>query len=148
MLVPNPKWARWIKTSIVKHFDAVATANGVHFYLDDTHNDTATYDRFIELRVDGPIVTQFSKGYFRLTAGVNVLYSTDVETNYLDDAILSGLILESFSEICVYKYNDGDAYLGRMLPNDEIVINNFGIIKDTKIKTGSVEAVYEIFLEN
>ena len=131
MYTPDFKWSKWIKVSVVKHFDAMATANGVHFYIAGTGNDNAEYDRFIEFRLDGPIITQLSKGYFRLMVGVNILYSTDIETNYLDDVVLAGLIQEAFSEICVYKYGDGDAYLGRMLPS-EITTNNFGVVKDTK----------------
>jgi len=148
MFTVNPNWNKWILISVIKHFQVLATTNDWHFPIPGTISTNSIHDRFFELKLDGPKVTQLSRDYFRLLFGVNILYSTDIETNYQDDVIMSGLIAEAFSEICVYKWGDGDEYLGRFTPIKDTVVNNFGIVKDTRIKQGSIESVYEIYLEN
>jgi hypothetical protein len=148
MIVPNPNWYRWVLVAATKHFKAVADANGIYFHIQGTHRDTSSKDRYIEFHLDGPVITQLSRGQFHFEFGVTLLYSTDVTSNYQDDVILAGLLLESLSEICVLDNDDN--YIGRLLPVEgRSVTNNFGFISlDSKIKQGSVEALFEIDLEN
>jgi hypothetical protein len=124
----------------------MADANDIHFHIQGVHRETSIHDRYIEFHLDGPVITQPSRGQFHLEFGVTLLYSTDIESNYQDDVILAGLILESLSEICVYN---GATYIGRLLPVEgRSIVNNFGFISsEVPIKQGSVEAVYNIFLE-
>lgn len=123
----------------------MADENDIYFHMPMIPSFTAEQNEFIELRVDGPICTQLSRNYFRLLVGVNVLFSSDNETNYQSSSIFAGLIASYFSEICLL--DDDDIVVGRLLPNNDIVINDFGIVKNTKIKQGSIEAVYEIRLQ-
>lgn len=141
MIVPNPQWLKKITIGVAQHFKAFANFNGYHFYLHGSYNDNKEYDRIIELRIDGPIINQLSIDYFRLTFGIVVLFSTKIETNVYDNITIAGLISESFSEICVTD-------LGRLLPKGDLIINDFGIVKGTRVRGGSVESIYEIYLTN
>lgn len=143
MFTVNHLWYKWILRSITKHFKDMADNTGIYFHIGD--NFTAGQNAFIELKVDGPIISQLSRNYFRLLVGVRVFFSTDDNDNYQASAILSGLIASYFSEICLL--NDEDEVIGRLLPNEEMRVNDFGIVRDTKIKQGSVESVYEVRLQ-
>ena len=155
MDAPNKHWARWILASATKHFQTMASTNGIAFHIRGLLRKTASEDEFVEFYMEGPFIVQLSANYFRLTVGINVLYSVDITTDYHADMELVGKILESFTQICVYKYGDGvdddDTYLGRLAPvqgiTDKINVNTFGVKEsNVKVKMGSVEAEYEIYL--
>jgi len=148
MNTPNPEWVKRIFISAAKHFKLVANTNSIPFHLRGTTRDTSIHDEYIEFYMDEPHIQQISNNVFRIVVGINVIYSVDYSSNKYRPLDITGIILDAFSEICVYDSYDN--YLGRMLPLDSgITVNNFGDMDDkVKINSGSVEAVYEIYLPN
>lgn len=149
----NSKWPKWILISSMRHFKDVADANNIHFHIGGSPRFTAPHNRFVEFRMDGPITTQVSHNNFKLLVGISILYSTDVQSDYQDECKIAGLFAAAFTDICVFRYGDTDDFLGtltlRQTNSDGVKINSFGESSfDTKIRQGSIDALYEMYLRN
>jgi len=153
MYTVNPNWAKWILISAIKHFKEVADSNDIYFHIPNSHRDTSSQNRFVEFKMDGPIINQICRNEFKLLVGISILYSTDISDNYQDEVKIGGIFASSFTDICIYSWGDGDQFVGtlklRQTASDKLVINNFGEAhKDIRTKQGSIEGIYEIHLRN
>lgn len=141
-------WTRWIYASIAKHFAAVAEANDVYFYLAGKGDDTCA--EFLELTVTGPTTNQRNNGYYVLEVDVGVIYS--VYVSGYQAQVLSGLIEEAMTDICIYKYGDGpdddNTFLGILQIRSPIETDCFGQIKsDTRLIQGYVSASLQMTIK-
>ncbi len=145
----NENWPRWIYASASKIFKTMADAYPVHMFLEGTKRQTDTKSNFIEFRMQGPRITEISNGYYRLDLEINILYSIAISDDFHLPYKLAGKIIETMGDICVYRYNDGDALLGVLtLKRQPVLVNHFGQARaDTEVLQGTVEGSYVIFLE-
>jgi len=148
----NENWSRWIQISVLKVFQTMADDNGVHLFIEGQERKTQNYSEYIELRTDGPHIRELSKGYFKLDFEINVLFTCHMsKTTMYGPQILAGLIAQTLQSICVYRYGDGDTFLGVlqvvMDKNNSVRTNQFGKIRpDTDIVQGTVEGTYKMHL--
>jgi hypothetical protein len=71
----NPSWARWIAASLAVYYKATADLLKIKLLvegIDERESEKMEVDR-AELRVNGPMIRQESKGYFRLDVDSNIL---------------------------------------------------------------------------
>jgi len=96
-------WPRWILASIQKHFDD--RRDGLKLFVEGTYRNTSEDANFIELRVDGPSLTEISKDWWKIYVEVNILVQatmsdTDFHKIYTD----VGTVLAAFTNIELFKY--------------------------------------------
>ena len=141
-------WPRWIYASASKVFQTMADAYPIYFFLEGTKRRTDTKSNFIEFRMQGPRVTEISNGYYRLDVEINILYSIAISSDFHLPYKIAGKIVETMSDICVYKYNDGDALLGVLtLKRQPVVVAHFGQARpDTEVVQGTIEGSYTMHL--
>jgi len=148
----NPNWARWIQISVLEVFKAMADINNIHLFIEGQERETQDYTEYIELRTDGPHIRKLSKNYYKLDFEINVLFTCHMDsTTMYGPQILAGLIEQTMQNICVYRYGDGDAFLGElqivMDKNNSVRTNQFGKIRsDTDLVQGTVEGTYKMHL--
>ncbi len=149
---PHLNWPRWIFASASKHFQDAAGAYPIHMFIEGVDRLTHEETKWIEFRMTGPQTTQLNKNYFRLDVEINILWSVDIDaTDFHEPYRVSGMLVAAMSDICIYKYDDGDALLGTLQltqdKNNSVRANNFGQIRsDTKIVQGTVEGLYRMYL--
>lgn len=153
----NTNWARWIFASVSKHFDDRKGA--LPLYIEGQHRDTKDIKDFMELRMDGPFITELSRNYFRLFIEINVLVQSALDdTNYHRIHGNVGLVASIFTAIEIFKFgtgvDDDDTQLECMRliqdspSNERIQINHFGQIEpDIELIQSTVEGHYEMFLD-
>ena len=149
---------RWIFASICKHFDD-CKGDLALFIEGQYRNSGAPPKDFIELRVDGPYITELNKNYYKLTLDVNILVQSQMDdTNYhrIHDDV--GKVASMFKNINLYKFGtaltDTQEHFGclNLLQDtqrrDRIQINHFGQI-DPKVRLmqASIEGHYETHLQ-
>ncbi len=144
----NSNWPRWIYASASKIFQAMADAYPVHLFLEGTKRRTDTQSNFIEFRMQGPRITEISNNFFRLDVEINILYSVTIGTDFHLPYKLAGKIVETMGDICVYKWNDGDAFLSVLtLKRQPVIVSHFGQARaDTEIVQGTIEGSYVMHL--
>lgn len=148
---------RWIFASISKHF--FDRRNGVDFYIEGQHRDAKINKELIELRIDGPYVTEMSKDVYKYYTEVSVLIQTlKNDKDYHRIHTLTGMIAAAMTDINVYKFgkglqDDATQFVGCLqlvqdVPSRERVqINNFGQIEtSTPLMQASVEAHYKLII--
>ena len=154
----NINWPRWIFASICKHFDDCR--GDYDLFIEGQFRDAGAPDKdFLELRVDGPYITEINKNYYKLYVEVNVLIQSQMDnTNYhriYDDM---GKVASMFTTVNLYKYGTGSEdtqeHFGCLLllqdtqNRNRIQINNFGQVDPkTRLTQATVEGHYEITLQ-
>ena len=152
----NKHWPRWIMASISKHF--TANIQGLPLYIEGQHRNSNLPKDQLELRVDGPYMTEVSRKYWRLYIEVSVLVTSLLDnTNYHRLQTNFGLVATAFTDIDAYKLGTGvddtqEWFACLQLIQDDsrrerIQINNFGIIEaSSQLQQGSIEGHYEAFI--
>lgn len=152
------RWPRWFAASINKHFDA--RKGTVPLFIEGQHAHKNNEPEWVELRVDGPYLTEVSHHYWHIFYEVNVLVSAtinDVDMYNEEDVI--GQVLTMFTQaIQISKYGtdaiiDDGSVIGCLTRMDDIKkrrrtqVSRFGQIKpEVKLKQTVVEGHYEMFL--
>jgi len=152
----DTNWERWCKISIIKHFDDGKgdTKCFVEGFTRATQND----DDFFEVRIDGPELTQPTKGKWKLTFVVDILVVVKTGQDRYRINRLTGRITELFLDcIEVRRWGDGSeddqTVLGclKLVPhsgNEPVRVTHFGKVKpDTEILQASVEGTFEIKID-
>lgn len=143
-------WPRWIKASLSEHFDNV-TGSFVLF-VENMHREEQADQDAVELRVDGPYLTEVSKGYWKVFCEVSLLLQTTMSATdlYREDRTV-GVITKACSVgIQVFRYGNGvdddDSSLGCFhvvadaRGKERIQTNRFGQIKPSvKLLQSTVE---------
>ena len=154
----NKNWPRWIFASISQHF--TDEKQGLDLFIEGQHRDTRDKKDFLELRMDGPYITEISHNYFRIYIEVNVLVqSTKDQDSYHRIHANVGIAAAAFwNGIKVFRYGNGidddDSYLGCLQlvtdarGKERIQISHFGQIEPkTRLMQSTVEGHYEMFLQ-
>lgn len=148
----NQHWPRWIIASISKHFaDRVGT---LPLYIEGQKRPTGVKD-LLELRMDGPYITEESHNYWRLYMEVSVIVQSTMDaTDYHRIFRNCGLVASLFTTIQLYKFGDGPddaptetigclSLIQDIGKRERIQINHFGILDpSTSLLQSSVEAHY------
>lgn len=153
----NVNWSRWIKISVLKVFQTMATANGIHMFIEGQDRETQEHVEYFEVRIDGPHIKEISHDYFKLGVEVNILFSIHMSklTMYAPE-ILAGLLEQRMTDICIYRYGDGvdddSTFLGVLQliadKNNTVRTNQFGKIRsDTDLVQGTVEGTFKMHLK-
>lgn len=149
----DPNWARWIKASCAKHFDAAR--QGVTLYIDGMDRDTRNLKNFAEFRLDGPRTEGESLNEYKLTVIINVLIQhTMNEADLYGFERRMGIFHAAFTDaIDVYRYGNGvvddQSYLGCLIRDNVIKFNNFGVTDATvRVQQGTLEARYVMEITN
>ena len=155
-MASNPHWPRWIFASISKHFSD--RKGSYTLYIEGQPRTAPQPADLLELRVDGPYLTEYSKGEWYGYVEVSILQQTILtDTNYHNLATMQGLVASAFTDIQCYKYGTGVAddqsFFGCLkliqdpTKRERIQINNFGIIDPaTQMMQGTVEGHFRIEL--
>ncbi len=143
--------------SVAEHFDA--RRQGLTMFIEGQLRDTRLLKDFIELRVDGPNMTELSKGYWYIFTEINVLVqSAQDQDNYHRIYASVGIVAAAFEQIirisrlgsgvdddqslvgCIKLQGDKDA-------RERIQISHFGQVEPrTGIFQSTVEGHYAMNL--
>jgi len=146
-------WPRWIAASINKHFDA--RKGTLPLFIEGMHRATRTEKDFLELRHDGPYLTELSKGVWRVYTEVNILIQSAMDDENIYRVYVDvGRAVQACTAIPIYKYGSGVMDDGTLLGclkvvadsrgKERIQVNHFGQIgKDTRLIQATVEVHYE-----
>jgi hypothetical protein len=147
---------RWLFASVANHFDE--NRQGLSMFVEGQHRATRTLKDFIELRFDGPYLTELSKGYWKVYVEINVLVQSAMDDeNFHRIHTNVGKVAVAFSDIGVYKYgtgpDDDQSLLGCLKlvadarGKERIQISHFGkIAPHTEVLQATVEGHYEMRL--
>lgn len=110
----NPNWPRWVQASVADHFKTVCIAKGYPALVEGIDERTTEfYDapNRIEIRMNGPQIQEWNKGYFEFEVDVNILifsYMGGKNVNAYDGTVMAGVMAEAADQkIPVYKYGIG-----------------------------------------
>ena len=144
MTIEFEKVPRWINASINKHFlgfrdiikqdQIVKIVSEVPLFIEGTDRQTSNLEDFAELRINGPLIKECSKGYFDVDVMVNVIIQSKMnnEDIYKHQRDI-GTLLKAFTDhIDVFKYGDDSSFFGCLVmrtdQSQKIDITNFGQI--------------------
>ena len=164
----NPHWTRWIHASVNQHFHdniELSPLNPIGAKHMELHVVGENYDTdftegcHAELRVDGPLLREQSKGKFKALIQVNIFLSVDMSKNINVFYEKLGIIqLALTTPIGIFKYgelegvDDGTQItcvttLVSSNPKVGLETNNFGQIDpNVKLQQSACEAHYAIYL--
>lgn len=137
----NSIWPRRVFIAASKHFQNAAD---ITLHIEGT--EYIPTNKYLEFRLDGPVVKQYNNDYYELEYMVEIMWSLHVtHDDFHESQRIIGMITEAMIDICVY--NEDDTYLGTLVRQNPIRTANFGQIDaDTKIMQGTVFADYKICL--
>lgn len=146
----DPKWTRWIKSSINLHFSEGQTT--VRAFVEGQEWNFKDQEKsYAEVRVQGPQYNEISNKYYKIELVVGILASALIIDKLYEIDRLVGIYQSKMGDIIVKKYGDGEDYFGCLTlrsdvdPPIETVI--FGQSEvDKRIILGSVEGQYRMEL--
>jgi len=157
-MASNANWPRWIFASICKHFDD--SRGDLTLFIEGQYRNPGAPDKdFLELRVDGPYITELNKNYYKLYLEVNVLVQSQMDdTNYHRIHTDVGNVTSIYTNINLYKYGTGiddtQEHFGCLnllqdtQTRDRIQVNHFGQIDPkTRLMQATIEGHYEVHLQ-
>jgi hypothetical protein len=149
----EPEMPRWIFASLSAHFQSGLDAATLPLFIEGQHRATRDLPNFAELRVDGPWMTELSRGYWRLFSEVNILVQVAKDDRFyhqIHDSV--GIVANAFENtIGVFRYGDGPSddqtEVGclklQSQGNERIQINHFGqIAPESNLLQATVEGHY------
>ncbi len=146
----NPDWHRWVWASCLKHFDDRKGTLPLHAEGMDRENVEDA--NFLEFRMNGPRIQQYSAGHFRLEVTINILIQhamQDADAYLIQKSM--GIVEEAFTvSIPVFKYGTpgDDSLLGCFIREDEVKVNFFGQVDKTiRQLQGTVQSMYRMDLK-
>ena len=134
---------RWIHASIANHFNTYRMSLPL-FLEEQVREDQELVGEFMELRIDGPIVRQYSPTQFEITLEINVLLQVVKKpTDMFHVQRQVGVVIAAFHPcIDVREYGEGQpdppTLVGTLVlqthgrRNMGIVVSNFGQINPTE----------------
>ena len=162
MNIPNPHWPRWIFASTADYFKQVADGIELPILIegiDEREAEKMRANDHVEFRINGPAVTELSRGYFRLDVDVNLLLTSMMggqTKNAYDIVEQAGVFLQAAGgPIPVFKYGEGpdddESLLGcltlRSGKRDAVRVIHFGQIgRDDRLRQSAVDARYRMHL--
>ena len=148
-------WARWTVASITKHF-VDTKESGVEFYLEGTLRqdaDSIATD-LMELRIDGPHMTEVSAGCWKIEVNIGILMVTVMSDTDLYKHLknIGNIFDDMLGVISVYKYgtggDDDDTLAFCINRQGEVSTRHFGQPDRKKqLQQSSVEGNYFQFVQ-
>ncbi len=142
-------WARWILTSVYKHFSDRVTDIPIHIGPYQMESEWS------ELRFGGPYIDRLDRTCFRIECNVDFLLTTFVDKNDIYKMQrLTGQFQAAFGPICVFRYGDGpldDQTLFGTLKlssryNNKVNVNNYGLVlADNNFQRSTIESDFELY---
>lgn len=154
----NKYWARWIKSSINKHFETNLVDSTLlpKIFYEPSHRANEKEQKIIEVRDDGGYWTETTKDQWNGIYEINLLVQFYMDDNdlYIPQDLI-GLCCEAMSKpISIFKYGPygDDSFLTcfkRLTDHEDIIVHEFGQIDPTlKIVQATIEAHYLIELKS
>ena len=137
----NSEWPRRVFIAASKHFQDAAT---VPLHIEGT--DYTPEAKYIEFRLDGPIVKQYTNDYYELDFIIEIMWSVIMtHDDFHETQRIIGMITEAMTDICVY--NEDSTFLGILVRQNPIKTANFGQVNaETRVLQGTVFSDYKICL--
>ena len=155
----NPNWPRWMFASVADHFKQAADAGGLPLLIEGIEDRTSEKIRKIdhaELRINGPILNEVSKGYFKIRLDVNILIqSMMTEQNAYKLMQNCGVMLAACDVIGIFRVGIGPDddqeqigcfFLRKELAQPVSVIHFGQLAPDVRIRSAIVSAQFETYL--
>lgn len=138
---------RWIAASIADHFETNVACKA---YIETDCKDVDNYSKYLEIRIDGPYMSNPSGGYYIIECPVNVLVSVkkDGQDVYALHRVL-GSVFNHFTTIPIYKYGEGtgddDSQIGcmKLVSEDKLILSYLGKIEN-ELYQGFVQGTYKM----
>jgi hypothetical protein len=143
----NSNWVRWITASCIKHFDDGKGSYSV--FAEGDERQTDQLQNWAEVRIGGPNVEEVSKDYFRIDVEINILLTTVIDqTDAYAHQRLVGHFHSLFSCINVFRYGDGNNYLGTLqLSPSPVVIVTYGVMQfPTRVLQSTINGRFSMHL--
>jgi len=146
----NKHWPRWVKSSIAKHFQT-SLPSEVKLVVEgeSDHPDVTRY----ELRIDGPNISETTKGRFTLTVYINLLVQVEMTQSdlYAFDRILGEGLPCFTTSIPIYKYGSGVDDNGELLgcfdQITSVITERYDQESPKGLQCGTIEASYNLLIE-
>lgn len=148
----NQNWPRWIFASFSKWFSDLR--QGLDFFVEGEDQKLQESENYFEFRMNGPIMTEISKDYWRLEAVINILVmskqnATDIHTVHRNVGIAAAAFTKC---IPIYKYGDDGSQFGVMIlttyEKEQVRITHIGQVgPDVKAMQSMVQGYYCMLLE-
>ena len=158
MIINQAQIHRWIYASIAGHFDD--NKDSRKLFVESEDRDTNKNQEWLELRIDGPLRKEVSKGCFWYNMEINILASRSMdEGNYHDVLRLMGVAEAAFvNKISVFKLGtdttgvDDQSFIGCLVlqqdQREAVISSYFGQIDPEKrLLQGTVEGHYRMELQ-
>ncbi len=144
---------RWMFASVSKHFDD--RKQGEHLFIEGQDRLTNEETDWLELRMDGPLHKEVSKGCHQFDIEINILVSSVMnEKDYHKIFKIVGVVAAAFTNVIeIFKFGDGpnddNTFLEcarlRQEGREAVVISHFGQIDpDKRLIQASVEGHYRM----
>ena len=125
----NPKWPKWVQASVADHFKTAATAGGFASLVDGLEERTSAFQenpQRLEIRINGPFITQMSSNYYQFLVDVNILIFShmdgSIDSVYRGTNIAGTMAQSASDSIPVHKYGaevgDDASLIGCLSLND------------------------------
>lgn len=131
MAIPNYELTkrhitRWINASVNQHFDSLI-GNILPIYVEGDTRDTRSLTDYLEIRIDGPRIKEFSRGWFEIYAEINIVITSKIDDKQLYRIHTDiGVVLEAMDrKIPLYR-------LGNGVDDDQTLIGCFKLISDSR----------------
>ena len=157
----DKNWPRWIFASIADHMKTAAEADNVPLLIEgieDRTSDKIRENDHAELRINGPVTKEPSKGYYILNVTVNIiLQSYMTEENAYNIIRNEGTFFAAMGPIEVFKHGNGPdddgSFIGCLILREDLVeprfVSRFGqLSQDTRMRESMVGGKYKICLSN
>lgn len=159
----NKHWPRWIFASIADHFKTVAAAESppVPLLIEGIEDRTSDKIRLLdhaELRINGPVTREVSKGDYVLNVTVNIILQNYMsEENAYTIIANEGVFFAAMGPIQVFKHGNGPdddgSFIGCLVLREDLVeprfVARFGQLKeDVRLRESMVGGKYKICLQN
>lgn len=132
----DPNLPRWIAASINKHFSSLSSVADV--FIEDMDRNTRTSKNIIEIRLNGPHISECgaSDDHLYYTVDILIQATLDQTDRYMIHRLV-GAVVNRFTDIPVFRYGDDNTAIGCLQLQSErrggtILVNNFGQI-DVKV---------------
>jgi len=109
----NPNWSRWIKSSVVKHFQDYV--GGVQLLIEGQPKVKLAQNERFELRMEGPYISEESHNFFFLYIEINILISCIIDKDLYRIDTLAGMAASGFMNVDVYREGNGADDTGTLL---------------------------------
>ena len=144
----------YILTSAGKHFTEGIT--GVKTFVEGAEErDLSGENDWVEIRVDGPNVSEVSKDLLRVFCEINLLVCTHMDVTAPFEHVTNvGKVANVFEDFYIYRYGGDKSKVGmfKLQPTtdvkDKIQISNMGQIDPSiKLLQTTIEGHYEMFVD-